>query len=461
MALNERLNIARATDAYKPTQVGLDPNGIEFIMEYMTARGGVRNRAQFFGLQYYMKEYLEGKILTEEKIAFAEKQCMKNYGIPYFRADLWRGLLKDHGGKLPISIRAVPEGMVVPKRNVLVTVVNTDPKYAWLVPYMESILLDVHRPSTVATLDAGIQEMAKWYADMCGEPVPICIDNDFGYRAIGEEDAKISGMAHLVNSVGGDTFVAFDAAEEYYGGDKSGVVMLTVRATEHHTMQTWGQENELEAYQEIIKRTPSNAILSLVTDTWNFREAQRHMLGFVLKDMILAREGKIVFRPDSGYPPQVAVESLYGIAEDFGYTTNTAGYKVCNPKVGLLMGDKISYPMMKQVLEAVVVEEKFAISNIVFGMGGQRYNVTRDTLGFTMKECAYRRNGTWFATSKNPDSDAYKKSQGGRLKLIRENGKYKTVDIDEPGDDLMVEVFRDGKILKEWTFAEVKANAAI
>jgi nicotinamide phosphoribosyltransferase len=458
MALNQRHNICRATDAYKITQVGIDPTGVEFIMEYMTPRGGVRNRAQFFGLQYLLMEYLEGKVLTEEKIAFAEKQCMKNYGFPYFRADLWRAMLKDHGGYLPISIRAVPEGTIVPKRNVLMTVVNTDSKYAWLVPYMESIFLDVHRASTIATLGAGIQEMCKWYADLCGESVPLCIDNDFGYRAIGEEDAKISGMAHLINSPGGDTLVAFDTAEEYYG---EGALMLTVRATEHHTMQTWGQENELEAYREIIGRTPDNAILSLVTDTWNFRKAQRYMLGTVLKDTILAREGKTVFRPDSGYPPQVAVESLYGIAEDFGYTTNAAGYKVCNPKVGLLMGDKISYPMMKQVLEAVVVEEKFAISNIVFGMGGQRYNVTRDTLGFTMKECAYCRNGEWVATSKNPDSDAYKKSQGGRLKLIKENGKYKTVDISEPGEDLLVEVFRNGKILKKYTFAEVKANGAL
>jgi nicotinamide phosphoribosyltransferase len=270
-----------------------------------------------------------------------------------------------------------------------------------------------------------------------------------------EEEAKICGMAHLINSVGGDTNPAFDAAEEYYG---DGAVMLTVRATEHHTMQTWGKENELEAYRHIIKKTPSAAILSLVTDTWDYKYAQGELLGRILHDEILARENKTVFRPDSGHPPKVVVESLYQIADCFGYTTNAKGYKVNNPKVGLLMGDKISYDMMKSVLDAAITEEKFAISNFIFGMGGKRYAVERDTLGFTTKECAFCRNGVWHDTFKDPKTDAFKKSIGGRLKLCKENGTFVTKRYEEPGDDIMVEVFRNGNILKKWTFAEVKAN---
>jgi len=460
MALNERHNICRATDAYKPTQVGLDPTGVQYIEEYTTARGGLFDFVQWFGLQYTLKEYLEGKVLTQKKIDYADKQCMKNYGIPYFRKDLWEYILKEHDGVIPISIKAVPEGMVIPKRNVLMTIVNTDPKCAWLVPYMESKLLNaVWKPSTVCTLGVAIQRRAKLYADKCGEEVPLCIDNDFGYRGMAcEEESIINGMAHLVNSPGGDTFNAFDAAEEYYG---DGALMLTVRATEHHTMQTWGRDKEFEAYEHVIKSTPSNAILSMVTDTWDIDYAQKILLGKKLHDVIISREGKVVFRPDSGYPPKVAVESLYQIAECFGYTTNKAGYKVNNPKVGLLLGDQISYDMMVRVYEAVVVEEKFAISNIVFGMGGKRYAVERDTVGFTTKECAYNRNGKWYETFKDPSSDAWKKSIGGRLKLVKEKGEFKTVTIDQPGEDIMVEVFRDGKILKEWTFAEVKANGLL
>ena len=458
MAKNKSHNIVRATDAYKPTQVDVDPEGIEYIQEYTTARGGLFDYCQFFGLQYILKEYVEGKVVTQEKIDFAEKQCMKNYGIPYFNKAKWQYILDKHDGYLPIVIRAVPEGMIIPKRNVLMTVTNTDPECAWLVPYMESVFLKVWKPSTVATLGLAIQNLCGKYAEMCGEEVPLCIDNDFGYRGMGcEEEAKISGMAHLVNSPGGDTFLAFDAAEEYYG---DGALMLTVRATEHHTMQTWGKEHEEEAYKNIIERTPNDAILSLVTDTWDYKNAQGKILGKDLKKQILARAGKTVFRPDSGFPPKVAVESLYQIADRFGYTENEAGYKVNNPKVGLLMGDQMSFEMMKKVLEAVVGEEKFAISNIVFGMGGKRYAVERDTLGFTTKECAYCKDGKWRATFKDPANDAWKKSIGGQLKLVDDDyGELITKTIEEPGKDIMIEVFRDGKIVKEWTFAEVKKNA--
>ncbi|MFA5269748.1 MAG: nicotinate phosphoribosyltransferase [Methanoregula sp.] len=462
MALNQRHNIIRATDAYKPTQDGLDPEGIDYIMEYTTARGGLVPYVQFFGLQYYLMEYLAGQVVTQAKIDFAERQCMKNYGIPYFRKDHWQYILDKHEGRLPLSIRAVPEGMIVPKRNVLMTVVNTDPRCAWLVPYLESLLLKVSRPSTICTRGGEGQKVARRYADMCGEEVPLCIDNDFGYRGLGtEEEAKICGMAHLINSPGGDTFPAFDAAEEYYGGENGGALMLTVRATEHHTMQTWGKDRELEAYREIIRRTPSNAILSLVTDTWDPMYAQKVLLGTELKSEILAREGRTVFRPDSGFPPKIAVESLYQIAECFGYTTNAKGYKVNNPKVGLLMGDQMSFEMQAKVLEAVVAEEKFAISNIVFGMGGKRYAVERDTLGFTTKECAFCKDGVWYDTFKDPKTNAWEKSLGGRLKLCRENGELVTRTYEQPGTDVMEEVFRDGEILKTYTFTDVKANGKL
>jgi nicotinamide phosphoribosyltransferase len=458
MALNKRHNICRDTDFYKITQVGLDPVDVEYIMEYTMAR---KDRVQFFGLQYLMMEYLSGYVVTQEKIDIAEKRFKLNGGFDYFPKERWEYILKAHDGKLPISIRAVPEGTIVPTRGVMFTVVNTDPECAWLVPYIESILLKVWKPSSVATYGLNIQEMLRDKAYISGEEVPLCMDNDFGYRgASTEEEAQICGAAHLLNSRGSDTCVGEDLLIDYYGANPGW--LLSVRATEHHTMQTREKENEQEAYENIIDLTPPEAILSIVTDTWDYEYAQEVMLGKELHDKILARAGKVVFRPDSGDPVEVAVKSLEQIRDAFGYTINKNGFIINNPKVGLLMGDQINADMMEKVLNAIMLKG-YGISNLCFGMGGARYSLTRDTYGFTTKECAFCQNGVWHDTCKTPKGSEFKKSVGGRLKLVvdENTGKLVTRTYEEPGEDIMVEVFRDGNITKKWTFEEILKNATM
>jgi len=458
VAMNQRHNICLSSDAYKFTQDGLDPENIEKIMEYTTIRGGVFNECRFFGLQYLIKNYLLGEVVTIEKIDKAEKICNRTFGFNYFKRDHWEYILREYDGKLPILIRAVPEGMIVPMRNVLMTIENTDPQCAWLSTYLESLNLKVAFPSTVCTYGWNVLKMSQKFADECGSPLPLCFDNDFGYRACHtEEEAEIGGMAHLINSPGGDTMVALQAADDFYTQG----TMLSVRATEHHTMQVYGKEREKEAYEHCIDVTSPEAILSLVTDTYDYEYAQNQILGTELHDKILNRSGKIVMRPDSGYPPEVLIKTLNTIKNKFGYTVNSKGYIINNQKLGILMGDSINFDMMKKSMMVAITENKFDISNFCFGSGGKRYAVERDTLGFTTKACAYMADGVWYPTSKTPVNNKFKHSIGGRLKLCKENGEFITKRYEESGSDLMIDIFKNGELLKDWTFNEVKNNVGI
>lgn len=453
-------NFILRTDAYKQTHWVLYPDNTQHVYSYLESRGGgftSNPKTVFFGLQMLLKKYLQGVVVTKEMVDEAEAFCQKVFGKSYFNRKGLDRIVNVHGGKLPVLIKAVPEGTPVPAGNVLMTICNTDSKVPFITNFIESILLKVWYPTTVASLSWEIKKLTQEFAEETGSEFNPFALNDFGYRGVSsEESAEFGGAAHLINFLGTDTLIGIKAAMDYYGADVCG---HSVMATEHSTVTSYGKENEELAYAKALDICPSDGILSIVSDSYDLHNAVDNIYGKKLKDKILSREGKLVIRPDSGDPATVAVETIRSLWDSFGGTINKKGFKVLNPKVGVIYGDGINFNSILKIL-CNVRKNGFATSNIVFGMGGALLQqVNRDTFKFAIKCSAININDEWKPVFKQPKTDSGKNSKQGMLKLIKDGDEFKTVQIHEPGNDILVEVFRDGQLLNETTFDQIKERA--
>lgn len=467
-AMQANLMLEELTDAYKMTHWMQYPKGTTTIYSYLESRGGAFPELVFFGLQYYLKRYFEGRVITNESIDAAIKDAEEIFGYKYFNEDGFRYIANELDGRLPIEIRAVPEGTVVPTKNVLMTVRNTDPRCAFLTNYFEGLLEMVWYPSTVATLSREVKREIQGWATKAGERVSPVHLNDFGFRgASSVESAGIGGMAHLVNFLGSDTVPGKMFANRYYSANMSKTpTMLSVYATEHSVVTSYGEENECTAYKSIIDNAPDTAIVSLVVDAYDTMRAVEQFIGTDLKHHVLIRDGKVVIRPDSGDPKWVAVEVLEALWNAFGGSTNARGYRVLDPHVSVIYGDYISLDMIREIMYEVVQKHRFAPSNIVFGMGGALLQkVNRDTMSFAFKCSAVEIDGAWHDVYKRPVSDMRKASKRGKLALVRNGDGFFTVpqisDIAKASPDVLQTVFIDGRVIRETTFDAVRALAEI
>ncbi len=458
-------NICLLTDSYKVTHHYFYPKGTEKIYSYLESRVGSEfNKTIFYGLQYVIKKYLEGQIVTEEKIDEADKLMSAHLGEGIFNRTGWEYILDKHDGKLPIEIKAVAEGTPVDVSNVLMTVENTDKKSYWLPNYLESLLLQVWYPSTVATLSAEVRKLSNFYLEVTGS----CKDNldfmlhDFGYRGSpSTESSMLAGSAHLLSFSGTDTIPALTMPENYY--NDSNVYGFSVQATEHSVMTSLGPEGEMSQILNVIDNA-KDGVLSMVIDSYNYRnfltEAGRS--GSELNDAILSfldvEGNKVVFRPDSGEPVSTTIDCLNLLSEGFGYHLTDKGYKVFDLNIGLLWGDGLNYQKIRDILFAMK-SGGWAAQNIIFGMGGGLHTaVNRDTQRNAFKCSAQLRNGEWHDIFKNP-LDSSKKSKTGRFKLIKDNNSFKTVSIDTDGEDLLQTVFKNGELVVDYKFIEIKQRA--
>jgi nicotinamide phosphoribosyltransferase len=459
-------NIITMTDSYKQTHWKQYPEGTEKVYSYFEARkGATYNRTVFFGLQYLLKEYLEGVVVTMDDVMVANSLCEKHIGPDIFNMEGWVHIVKEHGGKLPVRIKAVPEGTPVSVDNVLMTVENTDPKCFFLTNHLETLLTHVWASSTVATLSRECKSMMTHYLTQTSDN-PDAINfmlHDFGFRGVSSvESAGVSGAGHLINFMGTDTIRAMEVAEQYYGAIQP--VAFAVPATEHSVMTSYGESNERELIGDLIATYPTG-ILSLVIDSYDYAEFIRKAGAF--KEQILARDGKVVFRPDSGEPVSTTLDVLEIVAANFGYTQNKKGFKVLNPKVGVLWGDGIDYQGIRDILHAMQMNG-WSADNLVFGMGGGLLQkVNRDVQRFAFKCSAQLRNGKWHDIQKKP-RDVSKASKKGRLALQMINGKFHTESIPATATDdvrvvgdMLETVFENGVVTKEYTFDEVRANAKL
>jgi len=460
------------TDSYKVTHHDQYPPNTTKVFSYFESRGGVFKDVVFFGLQYLLKQWLVGPVVTEERIAEAKAYYAQHFGADVFNEAGWRHILEKHGGHLPMKIRAVPEGTVLPYKNVLFTCENTDDECFWLCTWFETLLVQCWYPLTVASLSRAQKVTLKTYmthtADdeaMAGLGFKL---HDFGFRgATCAEAAAIGGAAHLVNFMGSDTVAALQCAREVYGLPADTVAGFSIPASEHSTITSWGSkpEEEVQAMENMLDKFPTG-LVACVSDSYNIWEAIRDLWGTKLKEKVMSRDGTgtLVVRPDSGHPPEVVVKCLELLGSAFGTTTNTKGYKMLPSYVRLIQGDGIDVEMLANICGHLELFG-WSVDNVAFGSGGGLLQkVNRDT-----QKCAYKCSwavvdGKERNVQKNPISDQGKKSKTGRLTVERDGDSYKTVsngDETAIAADIMETVFEDGKLLVDQNYTDIRARADV
>jgi nicotinamide phosphoribosyltransferase len=456
-------NIILNTDSYKVSMFKQYPAGTTGVYSYIESRGGRYDQTVFFGLQAFIKEYLL-KPITQSDIEVAD-EILTAHGEPFNRAG-WQYILDKHAGYLPVVIRAVPEGTVVPVRNVLATIENTDPECFWLTTWLETALLRaVWYGTTVSTQSYTIRSVILDYLEKSGDPTTIDFKlHDFGARGVSSlESAGIGSAAHLVNFMGTDTITGVLFAREYYN---AGIAGFSIPAAEHSTITSWGRAGETEAYRNMVKQFGKpGAIFAVVSDSYDIYEACR-MWGTELKEDVVASGATVVIRPDSGDPVEVLPKMIQILGEKFGYTKNSKGYKVLN-NVRLIWGDGINQLSIRSILGVVVDMLGWSADNIAFGMGGALLQqLDRDTQKFAMKCSAAEVNGEWVDVFKDPITDSVKASKKGRVTLwTNGTGEYVT-SINKPTQwadkgwtEALVPVYWNGNLHNEITFEQVRANA--
>lgn len=449
-------NLLLNTDSYKASMFSQYPPNTTGVYSYIESRGGQYDQTVFFGLQAFIKEYLLEPI-TQADIDIAD-ELWTAHGEPFNRTG-WQYILDKHNGYLPIVIKAAPEGLIVPVKNVLVTVENTDPNCFWLTTWLETALLRaVWYPTTVATLSKSIKDTILYYLEKSGDPTTINFRlHDFGSRGVSSlESSALGGMAHLVNFMGSDNMVAVLAAREYYDEPMAG---LSIPAAEHSTITSWGRDAEVDAYRNMLTQfAKPGSIVAIVSDSYDVFNACEKLWGEELRQQIIDSGATIVIRPDSGDPLEINQKLIRILGDKFGYTINDKGYKVLN-NVRLIQGDGVNESTIRTILGNFMIHG-WSADNISFGIGGALLQqLDRDTQKFAMKCSSICVNGKWVPVQKDPITDPGKKSKAGRVTLYQDrDGKFSSGVEDWPKSALET-VFENGKLIKEYTFDEVRANS--
>jgi len=476
------------SDSYKLTHPGQYPKGTKKIISYLESRGGLFNTTLVYGLNYLIKKYLVGQVVTMEKIDDAEQFWNAHFGKKVFPRAAWERIVNVHGGRLPVRIKAVPEGTLVGTRNVLVLIESLDDELPWLTNFLETLIVEVWYPITVGTLSREIKKVFfEWFKETTtysDEEILSIIEfmlHDFGIRgASSPQSAAWGGSAHLLNFRGTDNGMAIRLAQKWYNTRE--MLGFSVSASEHSTITSWGKENEIEAYRNMLQIYPEGTF-ACVSDSYDVLNAVQNIwMGKELKPLVLNRDGKVVIRLDSG-SAKVTIKVIFDVLWDrAGGHVNGKGFKVLKENVRLLQGDGINYFSILEI-KKMMMEEKISPENLVFGMGGALLQkIDRDTQKFAFKCCALYQEVkgvlTMVEVSKSPiefDDQgnrvvSFKRSKSGNLKLVRtdnqeERDVYKTITNHDPDFDTaldeLVTVFEMGELIEDYRFEEIRERAKI
>jgi len=447
-------NIITNVDTYKNAHSQMYPEGTEYVSSYIESRGGMYPSILFTGLQPFLREYLMHPFTIED--IHEAHDVHVSMGVP-FQRQIWIDLLNDHGGYLPLEIEAVPEGTVVPTRNVLVQVVNTDPKYPWVTGFVETALLRaVWYPSTVGTTSWIAKQHIRGFLEKTSDhPEMIRLYlHDYGARGVSSfESAALGGVAHLINFDQTDNVPGYLGSRRWYNGSApSGAAVFQ----EHAVVAAAGRENEANSFRRLLN-FPGAAAVGLLVDTYDHDNAVKNILGKELNAEIRDFEGLVIVRCDSGDAVLTPVETVESLMDNFGCETNGKGYRVLPPFIRVVQGDGLtldSYVAIYAELEA----RGLAADNVLCGMGGGLLQKPdRDSMNFGMKASAVSIGGEWRDVFKAPKGSAMKRSKAGRLALCKVDGDYRTVRREEipAHENLLTPVFRDGKLLREWSMSDL------
>jgi len=454
-------NLIIDTDSYKVSHWHQYPPNTTAMFSYLESRGGRYDKTVFFGLQYILKEYLTQRI--NPAMVSEANEFFQLHGEP-FNFDGWIRIAKKLDGKIPIKIRAVPEGTVVPNHNILMSGESTDPETFWIASWFETILMRMWYPITVATQSWHIKQTIKKYLDLTADAPDAEIAfklHDFGSRGVSsQESAMIGGAAHLVNFMGSDTMAGVWCANKYYNISMAG---FSIPAAEHSTMTVWGRENEVKAYENMIDKYGDQPMFACVSDSYDIYNACEKLWGEKLYQKVVDANAMVIIRPDSGSPRKVVLKCLEILGSKFGFTQNSKGYKVLN-HVRVIQGDGINEQSIKDICNAFIADG-WSATNVAFGMGGALLQqVNRDTQKFAYKCSHATVNGKDVDVFKQPITDPDKNSKPGRLELTKTGNKFETVNTSEgqwtSGQKVMETVFENGEIKKEYSFEEIRKTAA-
>lgn len=476
-----------AIDFYKADHRSQYPGGTEVVFSNWTPRGSRRadvDRVVFFGLQYYCKEYLVSRWRRDffeqpkEAVVSKYKRRLTNAGISVECSHV--EALHDLG-YLPMEIWALPEGTRVPLGVPMFVLWNTVPEFFWLTNYLETSLSSVvWGPCTSATLARRYRDVLEnWIAKTGGDPEFIGWQgHDFSYRGMfGTEAAELSGAGHLLSFSGTDTVPAIDFLEQYYGADSDKeLVGGSVPATEHSVMCMGSQEGEVETFRRLINEVYPAGIVSIVADTWDYWQVWTEILPG-LKGDIMAREGTVTIRPDSGDPVKILVGDpdaptgspanlgSFELAWNlFGGTVNDAGFRQLDSHINLIYGDSITIERCEAICSGLAA--KGFVPSCIFGIGSYTYQYnTRDTFGFAMKATAGIVDGKVREIFKDPVTDnGEKKSARGLLAVTKsEDGQLvleQGVNWDRVKSCEFKQVFLDGAVVDQQSLESIRGRLA-
>lgn len=450
-------------DSYKASQKRTYPKGTEYIYSYIESRGGQYDKTLWFGYTYIIKKYFMAPITTAQ-VDEAER-FYALHGEPFDRTE-WDYVVEKLDGKLPLEIRAIPEGTLIEGKNVLLTVTNTDPNCYGIVSFFETLLMRVWYPTTIATRDWYIkQEILKYFDETSDSTTPekdvLFKLHDFGARGTSSgESAAIGGMAHLVNFAGTDTVAGIVCAMENYD---SGMCGWSIPAGEHSCVTSYGKKGEKEYFKNILELFGKpDALFACPIDSYDTFGFIEHVLGFYIEE--LKKSGATyVARPDSGDPLTMPVEVIEKMGELYGYTVNSKGYKVLPKYLRAIQGDGITYETLPIIMQNLMLAG-WSIDNLAFGMGGGMLQLLgRDDLKFAMKCSAIRIDNKWVDVFKDPNTQPDKKSKKGRFHVIKVRGVYKTFnainyDIIQPDNELHV-CYLNGELIINDNFLVIQNRA--
>ncbi len=480
-------NFITLCDGYKLDHRRQYPAGTEYVYSNFTPRSsrivGV-DEVVFFGLQYFLQAYLTD--LANETFFHQPKEAVlaayqkridgylgpNNIGVEHIAA------LHDLG-YIPLGFCALPEGTLTPLRCPMFTFENTLPEFFWVTNYIETILSNVlWMPCTSATTALRYRRLLDTYARCTAGNTDFVQwqGHDFSFRGMsGTESAALSGAGHLLSFTGTDSIPAIELLEKYY--DATGLIGGSVAATEHSVMCAGGKESEIETFRRLLKLYPTG-VISVVSDTWDLWHVVTNILP-ALKDEIMARDGKLVIRPDSGDPADILCghENFTGTPQEqdglvqclwniFGGTNSDKGYMVLDSHIGAIYGDSIT-PERCEDICARLESKGFASTNVVFGIGSYTYQyVTRDTFGFAIKATWAQINGKEHELFKDPKTDnGIKKSARGRLSVVEHAGRMCLIDkgdlrsqeaVNFLANNMLQPVWENGKFIRRTTLDEIR-----
>jgi len=443
-------NLLLKVDSYKPSHAPCYPPDADAMESYIEARAG--DHLLFFGLQMYIQKYLMTPISQadiDEAVDF-----FALHGEP-FDKEMWQHIFDTYNGFIPVVISAIPEGTVVPNRNIIAKISCTDKKCFSVASYLEtSFLRGVWYPSSTGTISYDCRVEIKKYMELTAdslEGLNFKLHSFAGRGVSSSESAALGDAGHMATgAMGSDTVEGVIRANNAYGCT-GGMSAFSIPATEHSTITSWGKENEAAAYKNFLdKYLLPGKICACVSDSYDIMEAC-DIWGTIHKDQIVNSGGTLVVRPDSGEPAPTVLAVVERLEKYFGTTVNSKGYKVLPDCIRVIQGDGINRNAIVEILQ-LLMWKGYSADNVAFGMGGALLqHVNRDTFGFVMKCCAIRIGGVWVDVFKEAPG---KNSKKGRLELIQYPDRtYETIRVE---DIRWVDNKMEGKKVLEIAYQLVK-----